>query len=374
MRPRYALFLTCALLFACGGSSGDMSSSTGGGGGGGGGGGPTPAPSDVLYVRTTGNDTNTGQTKNDALQTVVRAVQLLGPGVTIYVGPGHYPGRVEIADVAGSAETPAVLVADTRGEHTGDAPGDVVLDANGDILGLRISKSPYTIIDGFTITGANPPNNRSALAVQVRTGSHNVTIRNCVVDNNGPGDGIGVLTSNDVLIFNNLIVKNGRGIRISDGSQASHIIGNTIADNMGTAVAIGGKDSAGVVPTDVVVLDNIIQDSADNISIDIDTGPPSSLTGYMGNFNLVFIKGLSDQTSSYRLSTIRGDHDVNRAASFVDAANGDYHLANGSPAVNAGTADIGAALVAAQLHGSTSSDGAEDKAPVDLGYHYPVAP
>src|SRR5215472_979686 len=148
----------------------------------------------------------------------------------------------------------------------------------------------------------------------------------------------------------------------------------SIANNMGTAVAIGGKDSAGVVPTDVVVLDNIIQDSQDNISIDIDTGPPSSLTGYMGNYNLVFIKGLSDQSASYRPGTIRGDHDVNRDASFVDAANGDYHLANGSPAVNAGTADIGAALLAAQLHGSTSSDGAEDKAPVDLGYHYPVAP
>jgi hypothetical protein len=351
-----------------------MSSSTGGGGGGGGGGGPTPVPSEVLYVRQTGSDTNTGKTPDEALQTVVRAVQLLQPGVTVYVGPGHYPGRVEIADVAGTAATPGMLVADTRGEHTGDAPGDVVLDANGDVLALRISKSPYTIIDGFSITGANPPNNHSALAVQVRTGSHNSTIRNCVIDNDGPGDGIGVLTSNDVLIFNNLIVKNGRGIRISDGSQASHIIGNTIADNMGTAVAIGGKDSAGVVPTDVVVLDNIIQDSADNISIDIDTGPPSSLTGYMGNFNLVFIKGLSDQTSSYRPSTIRGDHDVNRDASFVDSANGDYHLAADSPAVNAGTADIGAALVDAQLHGSTSADGAEDKAPVDLGYHYPVTP
>ena len=362
--------LSGALLFACGGSSGNGSSSSGGGGGGG----PTPVPSDILYVRASGDDTNSGKSPDEALQTIVRAAQLLRPGTTIYVGPGHYPGRVEIAGVGGSADLPATLIADTTGAQTGDAPGDVVLNANGDIIALRISKSPYTIIDGFTITGANPSSNSSATAIQVRSASTNVTIRNCSVSNNGSGDGIRVQSSNDILIFNNLIVDDNRGIRITDGSQNAHIINNTIADNAGTALAIGGTNSAGVVPTGATVVNNIIQDSKNNVNISIDTGPPSSLTGYTGDFNLVFITGLSDQTTSYRPASIRGNHDVNHDAKFDDSGNGDYHLASDSPAVNAGTNSIDSALLTELEHRTTSSDGTDDKSPVDIGYHYPSAP
>jgi parallel beta-helix repeat protein len=369
MRRLCALLLSAVLLFACGGSSGGGSST-----GGGGGGGPTPVPSDILYVRASGDDTNSGKSPDEALQSIVHAAQLLRPGTTVYVGPGHYPGRVEITGVAGTADSPATLVADITGEHTGDSPGDVVLNANGDVLALRISKSPYTIIDGFTITGANPSSKSSATAIQVRSTSTNVTIRNCSVSNNVSGDGIRVLSSDDVLIFNNLIVDDNNGIRITDGSQNTRIISNTIADNAGTGVAIGGKNSAGVVPTGTTLLNNVIQDSKNKVNISVDTGPPSSLTHYTGDFNLVFFSGLSDQTTSYRPASIRGNHDVNQDAKFDDSANGDYHLADDSPAVNAGTNSIDAALLTELEHRTTSSDGTDDKTPVDIGYHYPPAP
>src|SRR5262249_39589197 len=103
-------------------------------------------------------------------------------------------------------------------------------------------------------------------------------------------------------------------------------------------------------------------------------GPPSSLTGYTGDFNLVFITGANDQTNSYRPANIRGNHDVNHDAMFEDPQNGDYHLADGSPAVNAGTNNIDAALLTELEHRTTAADGTDDKSPVDIGYHYPPAP
>jgi hypothetical protein len=331
----------------------------------------TPQPPLVLYVRANGNDDNDGMTKETAFKTVVRAAQVLRPSTTVYVGPGHYRGRVAITGVSGTASQPVELIADRKGEHTGDAPGDVIIDADGDIIAVNITKSPYVTVDGFLVTGAVPQTTPKAagLGIQVRSASNNATVQNCVIGNAGPSDGLRVDGSSDVLVFNNLIFENDRGVIVSGDSPRVRIINNTIANQQRAGLLLTQK--GGVAPVDATVTNNIIQGNENNIAIQIDQGPPSSQAGYKGNYNLVFEPGAGDQSKVYSPSNARGMSDINADALFLNVGQGDVHLAPGSPAINKGTNGIGADLVAELFKRSTTEDGAVDKTPLDMGYHYP---
>jgi parallel beta-helix repeat protein len=355
MRRLFGLLLpACVLAAACGG-------------GGGGGGGETPPPITTLYVRASGNDDSAGTSPDTALKSVARAAQFLAAGVTVYVGPGRYEGRVDIPNLKTTADRPVQLIADPDGLVTGDAPGEVVIDANEDLFAIRLSGAPFVTIDGFTLVGAQPIGSADGIVIQVRSGSSNAAIRNCVISAGGPADGIRVHSSNDVLIFNNLITDNNRGIRITDQSLGARVINNTIADNGNAGISISGSSQ------NAFVHNNIIQGNRNNVSISVDDTDPSSRVGYDGDFNLAFAPDLADQTKTYRPSVLRGGHDVNADAMFIDAGGGDYHLASDSPAVDAGNpAKIDPVLISEVLARSTAPDGTVDTPPVDLGYHYPA--
>jgi len=362
MRRITALLTLILLIGACGGGSG------------GGGGSNPPAQPSTLYVRSNGSDDNKGLSPDTAFRSIERAVRDLTAGDVVYVGAGNYkapevaPGEprptaaLDILDAPGTANQPVQLLADVTGEHTGDA-GEVVIDGKDVAIGLRISRSSYVIIDGFGIERGKGNN---GAGLQVRNLSNHITVRNCIVTDNI--DGIRVESSTDVLVFNNLIYENsGRGIRVS-GAQRTQIFNNTIANNQGPGVAIGGANAQGIGSTECALRNNVIQDNS-NVSIAVDDGPPTSLTGYSGNFNLVFYADLADQTKTYRPTTIVGDHDINLDADFRDT-DGIFALDQlSSPAVDAGTSTIDAALLAMLFGRSTSPDGAVDIPPVDLGYH-----
>lgn len=358
MRRLWPALVPCIVLAACGGGG----SSSGGG--------PTPVSSRVLYVRAAGDDANRGTTPDQALKTVAHAAQILKPGVTVYVGPGRYVGRVDIGSIHGTHSAPVQLIADPNGAHTGDEPGDVILDASGDIFALRLSTATNLSVDGFMITGAAPSGSTTATQIEVRSSSTNAAIRNCVIIDGGPADGVRVQDSAGVLLFDNLIVNNGRGVLVSGKAANADLVNNTIMNNGATGVTF--KETGKDAPTGGMLRNNIIQDSGSNINISVSAGPPSSLSRYVGDFNLVFLSGVTDQTKGYRPVAIRGDNDVNADAMFVDAVHGDYHLAPNSPAVDAGSPAIDATLLHELLERSTSADAGQDKAPADLGYHYPA--
>lgn len=367
MRRGHLLLLLCGyVLSACGGSSG-------------GGGSEPPPPATSLYVRESGDDDAAGTSPETALRTVVNAMvkqapngtRLVKPGVTIYVGPGRYFGRVEITGIEATAEQPLRLIADTTGAATGDPPGDVILDADGDLFALRVSRSPYVTVDGFVITGASNSATDSGTAVQARSSSSHFTLRNCIVSNGSPVDGVRINGAADALLFNNLIVDNNRGVIITGAAPRARLFNNTIAGSRSTGVTF--RASGTEAPSGATLRNNIIQDSRNNISIDVDGGPPDSRTGYSGNFNLVFVADLSDQTRSYRPPTVRGEKDINDDAIFIDAAGGNYRLDQSlSPAVDTGNGAIDPALVQALFERSTAADGATDSPPVDMGFHYPA--
>lgn len=346
-------------------------------GGGGSGGNPQSSEPETFYVRPDGSDDNDGLTPATAFRTLFRAVDGLMAGDVVYVAPGTYgvppaaPGEprpthvAEIREVIGTAAQPVMIIADSTGAMTGRPAGEVVIDGQEGSIGLRITRSQHVVVDGFRIIRSRGNN---GAGVQVRINSDDVTIRHCVIT--ASADGIRVENSNDALLFNNLIHDNSnRGIRISNGAQRARIVNNTIVGNSNRGIAIGGANADNQAPTGATVRNNIVQDNS-NVSISIEEGPPSALVGYSGNFNLVFYPDLADQTKTYRPTTIVGANDVNSDALFVDRAGGDFHLRAESPAIDAGTGNIGDVLLTS-LFGRSTQAGVTDGAPVDIGYHYP---
>jgi len=327
--------------------------------------------SQILYVRASGNDANLGTSADQALRSLGQAAKMLTPGTTVYVGPGRYTGRVNISGVPGTASAPVQLVADSKGSKTGDRPGQVTIDAGGDVAALVLTKTPYLTLQGFLITGAQPQVSPAASATElnIRSSSNHVTIRNCLIGGNDSTDGIRLDGSTDVVIFDNLNFEVNRGLAITGDAARADIINNTIVTTQ--RVGILFKQKSGLAPTDATVLNNIIQDNANKLAVSVDTGPPSSQVGYVGNFNLVFESELPDQMRAYSPVTIHGTKDVNDDAQFVNLAQGDVHLEPTSPAIDAGTRSIDGALLSALFAGSTSSDGGVDRTPIDIGYHYP---
>lgn len=347
------------------------------GGGGGGDEGAEPSRPDTWYVRASGSDDNSGDSPERAFRSIQKAIDLVSDGDMIMVGPGSYPGMVEINRKAGLADNQIVLVADPTGSLTGDASGPVRIQVGqNDPAGIRLTQSTYIVIDGFTISGARGQN---AAGILVRSGSDNVTIRNCEIVNSR--DGIRVQDSDDLLLFNNLVTGNtNRGVRIGatasgSGSSRARLINNTIADNGGTGIAIGDDD---VASPGALLRNNIVQGNQPR-NVDVAGNAPSSLDGYSADFNLVFtsqppgqiqcIPGGDKARCGYGPFVPRGANDVNADAMFVNAARGDYRLQSGSPGINAGTANIDADLLEI-LDERTTTGGGSDQLPVDLGYHF----
>ena len=335
---------------------------------------PTILPGSVpeLFVRIAGNDGNDGLSPATAVQTLSRALKMVAPGSTVYVGPGQYSGMVTVHNFGGTSGFPLRLVADTKGTHTGDAAGPVELNAGGAVSSMLIENSTNVIVDGFTLTGAMPqvlPKKLTASAIELRAGSDHSTVRNCVIIGNGPADGMRIRASG-VLVFNNLISNIFHGVEISGSVTGVTLINNTIAISGATGISL--TLNAGIAPSGTILKNNIIQESH-KVSILVDQGPPSALQGYDSAFNLVFQPNFgTNQERDYLPIRARGANDINDDAQFVRSSGGDFHLKPTSPAIDAGDDNIDSTLLNELFMRSTTADGKPDKSPVDIGYHYPA--
>ncbi len=327
---------------------------TGCGGGGGGGGAPAgPPPPNPLYVRTSGNDTNSGGDPANALKTISKAAQLARSGYLIIVGPGTYREGVTTAAV-GVAPQGLQFFADVTGARTGDNAGEVKLDGTGTraTAGFNLFSSMGSLIDGFTMTGF------SDAGITIKSGSDDFTIQNCLITNN-TGDGIRVQDSASVLIFNNLLAGNGgTGVGIVgqiSGSPNARVLSNTMVDN-GTRGLIVGNTSA--ASPGALVHNNVVQGNGGDANIKVFTTPRSDL-GYDGDYNLVF-------PGTYLPNDINGSHDFNGDAKFT----ADFHLQSTSPAINAGGPLNLPNSQTTILRGRTTTGSNLDTGVFDMGFHF----
>ena len=319
----------------------------------------------TLFVRQSGSDDNAGTAPDQALRTLGAAIKKLSPGSTLHVGRGVYKERLTVTNIPGTAALPVQILADSKGAQTGDPAGDVIIDGDGNLVAAIVTSSPYVTIDGFILRGVAPTDTASAVSLRVRGGSDHVTIRNCVIANAQPADGIRVDSSSDVLLFNNLVFSADRGIVVTGGANRVDLVNDTVA--LSERAALSLRTSGGSTPSGVTVTNCIFQENGTGAAIDA----AGATGGYSGDYNLVFQPGIEDQHTAYDPTTLRGDHDKNVDALFVNVDVGDVHLESNSPAIDAGTGRIDDALKAILEERTTTADNAKDRSPVDLGYHYP---
>ena len=327
---------------------------------GGGGGGGDSSSSDTLYVRRAGADSADGITPETAYRSIWKAVDEARAGQTIIVGPGEYTvprdapfNSIDIDDISGD---PLIIMADPKGSMTNDRPGEVIINARSG-FGMRVSRSSNIEIRGFRFERAR--GGMENAAIQVRSDSSNVTIRDCEFELNR--DAIRVQGSSGITIFNNLFYNNNRAVRLN-GAGDVQILSNTISDNGDRGISITGSPQT-------VVRNNILQDNS-NRNIESDS---SSVETYDGDFNLIVsTRRNTDPEDTVVPSTLIGENSIGEEALFVDPDRGNFQLSPDSPAIDAG-GSIDPLLLQDLFGLSTTATGELDDPPVDLGYHFPEA-
>ena len=193
----------------------------------------TPGFATTYYVATTGSDAANG-TAAMPWRTLQHAVDNIGPGDTILVGPGTYAGcRIGNSGLPGAPKT-----LQAAGAVLLNAPGPV--NKHNSIVEVENFSGTvsYWVIDGFEI--ANSPK----YAVDVRVTQY-ITVQNCKVHDSAL-TGIFTAFSNYPLIQNNVSHNNHEhGIYHSNSGDNPTIRGNTIYNNTSAGIHMNGDLSQG---------------------------------------------------------------------------------------------------------------------------------
>ena len=326
--------------------------------------GASTACADTIYVRTSGDDAQSGTTPQQAVRTLGYAATLARAGDRIVVAPGVYhEGNISPA-VFGHIS----FIADRRGTRIGEPPGDVVIEASGFSSGFELNHTVAATIDGFVIYGA-------VNAIYVKSQSDQVVVSNNVVCGNS-GNGIYVQDSKNVTVFNNLVYANEMtGILITgnvSGSSGARIINNTVYQNGNRGIFFGGTT---IGSPGGLVINNI---SAENATAGVQVNATSQ-DGYLSGGNVVadrFASGTPMDPTDVRadpvfVSNPAGADGQLGGPAFADD---DFHLSQRragqpitSPAVDAGS-DFARRLKLNRA--TTRTDSRPDGGFVDAGYHY----
>lgn len=314
-----------------------------------------------IYVRQDGNDGSDGREPTRALASIRAAAELAMAGVTVVVGPGRYlEGDIRLKNFSGRV----AFLADSAGRLTGDIPGPVVVDANGQDTGFVLLNGGPATVSGFHVTGA------FSAGIQVRAGADDALIENNVVFSNARR-GIEIRDAHRGVLRNNLAYANGTGGLRVEASTGSSVLNNTVYANGEDGIVIGGTAPGQESPKSTVAR-NIVTGNGTGIKMQ------GSSSGYTSAHNVVY------GPTPFAGNTPRADSDYIGEPWLVDPAgrdgvlggdgflDDDFHLQQEeqiSPAVDIdfGSLDLLAA-------GSTRIDGLPDLGAADAGYHYPFVP
>ncbi|MCP3144994.1 right-handed parallel beta-helix repeat-containing protein [Pyxidicoccus xibeiensis] len=318
-----------------------------------------------LHVATTGSDTAGNGSSGSPYRTILKASQVATPGAIIHVAPGTYSGGF-LTTASGNATERISYVSDidpvTKARARIVPPNSTVTTGS-----IWENRGSYVDIDGFEIdgTGTKMPNgliNQGSYVTVKNNHVHHVIYGPGQLCNGSGGSGINihdydipglmtgtVVTGNTVhdigytcskiqniyistraTVTNNLSYNNpgGGGIHLWHDAHQVTIANNTVTNTwMGIIVGGGGYYETSGPADYVVVSNNIVYDNDYGVSLQGQTGSHNTYTN-----NLVY------QNSVYNFSPgLIHTGTVAAAPQFVNPAAGNFRLAPGSPAIDAGS-------------------------------------
>lgn len=142
---------------------------------------PDPTARRAWFVRSTGNDTNRGDTPVAAFRTIQKAVDAVNDASgehVIYVGPGTYAEGVQITSArrtrSGATGRPNVIFGDTAGRYTNDPAGDVIINPGTGTTPLQVQSRTDWSFRNLNFRGGSNYN-------LYLTGSSRLTFERCVI-------------------------------------------------------------------------------------------------------------------------------------------------------------------------------------------------
>jgi parallel beta-helix repeat protein len=209
---------------------------------------------------------------------------------------------------------------------------------------------------------------RAAPGIDIRSGS-NIIDSNICHDNEDSGIQLYTTDPSDNLIVNNLTYNNGdHGIDVSR-PKGSTIVGNTVYNNVTVGINLEGGATGGLLANNISV-DNGIDSTrtVGNIRVDSD-----SLSGTTLDYDLVYLTQSStmivwgtvkySSLLAFVAATGKEVHGMEEDPLWVSSSSGDFHLLEGSPAIDSANSGVtGAASV--DLEGNPRVD---DPATADTG-------
>ncbi len=236
-----------------------------------------------------------------------------------------------------------------------EVANNILKDGNKEGLDMKVGTRNGSAHDN-TITGqaqieGTPRGVDGGAALYVegsRASAFNISIYNNVVQNN-TADAIVIADEvpeqgdvSDIRVYNNIVdgngikgVNGGAGITVTSNVHNVQILNNTVDNNV-QGLVIDGKDyTGGYTPYDIVVRNNIFGDSsyrnayADNVN---------NLTMDHNIFTNQFSNLYEGGTAIGNLQA--SNNTAVPSIGFVNSGGNDFHLTSGSPALNAGSANI----------------------------------
>lgn len=185
------------------------------------------ALADVYFVRSSGEDANSGRSPEEAWASVEHAADQLEAGDIVYVGAGTYVGEIRPRH-SGTVADPIRYIADLNGTHTGDA-GTVTLVTQTQYV-IRVDRRDHLQFDGFDIAEGH-----RGMRVD-RSGG--ILIRHCTIRGNS-GDGLRGERSS--IELEQVVVHSNGGIGIDIGRDSEiKAIDLTVQNNGSHGVRMRG--------------------------------------------------------------------------------------------------------------------------------------
>jgi hypothetical protein len=280
-------------------------------------------PQTTIYVGTapfavcsdTAADRGSQQTPYCTAQLAVNAAQ---PGQTVEIGAGRYTGELDVTHSGEPGSPITIAHGDDWGLRAGAAwvnyegQHGIVLTGVHDVvvrgLSLFTSGDAAVVTDSSRVTIENtlvqhtsPAALNAATGIGVDGGSSAVTLARDSVTNFG-GVGVSVAASvTGTTITSSLVVSNGAGIVVTDAPD-SHVVGNTLTQNCGSALALDGTSTGAVVENNIASKDGLFLSTAvagSGCLTAVGAGAPEvslsagSVSGSSLDYNLVFPHGTS---------------------------------------------------------------------------------